>query len=128
MSKDYSTRNIIDYAYDDDGKALRDALYAQIHDRIAAKFEERKQELASTLVAQEAYMPAKESKKKKAMEAMKEHYGPGEVDVYKKKGYITHTSTMANEETGETVEVIRVHEYDRETGAIGQEVELPSAE
>ena len=53
MSKDYSTRNIIDYAYDDDGKALRDALYAEIHDRISAKFEERKQEIAGSLVASE---------------------------------------------------------------------------
>lgn len=48
---DYSTRNIIDFAYDDDGKAMRDALYAEIHDRVSAKFEVRKQELASTLVA-----------------------------------------------------------------------------
>jgi hypothetical protein len=50
---DYSTRNIIDYAYDDDGKAMRDALYAEIHDRVAGKFAERKQDLASTLVASE---------------------------------------------------------------------------
>ena len=50
---DYSTRNIIDYAYDDDGKALRDALYAEIHDRVSAKFEERKQQIASNLVASE---------------------------------------------------------------------------
>jgi len=122
MSKDYSTRNIIDYAYDDDGKALRDALYAEIHDRISAKFEDRKQQLASTLVAQESYMPAKEGKKKKAMAAMKEHYGPGEVEVFKKMGLIVHKTSMANEETGEMVEFVKIHEYDRETGAIGQEI------
>ena len=50
---DYSTRNIIDFAYDDDGKAFRDALYAEIHDRVADKFSERKVELAQSFLAPE---------------------------------------------------------------------------
>ena len=53
---DYSTRNIIDFAYDDDGKAFRDALYAEIHDRVAGKFSERKVELAQTFLAPEHQM------------------------------------------------------------------------
>jgi hypothetical protein len=50
---DYSTRNIIDYAYDDDGKAFRDALYSEIHDRVANQFQYRKQELAQSFLAPE---------------------------------------------------------------------------
>jgi len=50
---DYSTRNIIDYAYDDDGKSFRDALYAEIHDRVAGQFQARKQEIAQTFLAPE---------------------------------------------------------------------------
>jgi len=53
---DYSTRNIIDFAYDDDGKAFRDALYAEIHDRVAGQFQARKQELAQTFLAPEHQM------------------------------------------------------------------------
>ena len=50
---DYSTRNIIDYAYDDDGKSFRDALYAEIHDRVANQFQTRKQDLAQSFLAPE---------------------------------------------------------------------------
>ena len=57
---DYSTRNIIDFAYDDDGKAMRDALYADIHDRVAQKFQAMKQEIASGLINTEQTGPDEE--------------------------------------------------------------------
>jgi len=48
---DYSTRNIIDYAMDDDGVKFREALYSSIHDKVSDHIEAKKQEIASTLVA-----------------------------------------------------------------------------
>jgi len=50
---EYSTRNIIDFAYEDDGKAMRDALYANIHDRITAHLEDKKREIAQNLISKE---------------------------------------------------------------------------
>lgn len=69
---DYSTRNIIDYAYDDDGKAMRDALYAQIHDRVAQKFQMMKQEIASNLIAQEENDPEDEEYEEEDFEEVEE--------------------------------------------------------
>lgn len=90
---DYSTRNIIDYAYDDDGKAMRDALYAQIHDRVAAKFEERKQQIASTLVAGEQQFALQ----------------PESVQIYEKVGESHHVHTEGGKHIG-TVHHI-MHDY-----------------
>ena len=45
------TRQIIDYAQEDNGVAFRDALYAGIHDRVSAHIEAKKQENAQTLIA-----------------------------------------------------------------------------
>lgn len=47
-----NTRAIIDYAADDNGKEMRDALYANIHDRVTAHLENQKQEIAKTLIVQ----------------------------------------------------------------------------
>ena len=44
------TRKIIDYAYEDNGKEMRDALYSAIHDRVAAHFENKKEEIAKNLI------------------------------------------------------------------------------
>jgi hypothetical protein len=44
------TRNIIDYAYEDNGVEFRNALYSAIHDRVSAHIEARKQELAQNLI------------------------------------------------------------------------------
>jgi len=49
---DYSTRNIIDYAFDGDGTKFRDELYGSIHDRISAHIDAKKQEIARGLVGQ----------------------------------------------------------------------------
>ena len=48
---DYSTRNIIDYAMDDDGVKFREALYASIHDKVANHIEAAKQSVAHNLIA-----------------------------------------------------------------------------
>lgn len=45
------TRPIIDYAQDDNGVEFRNALYASIHDRVAAHIEAKKQELAHNLIS-----------------------------------------------------------------------------
>lgn len=49
---DYSTKNIIDYAMDDDGVKFREALYASIHDKVTTHIEQKKQEIAQKIVAQ----------------------------------------------------------------------------
>jgi hypothetical protein len=45
------TRPIIDYAQEDNGVEFRNALYASIHDRVAAHIEAKKQEIAQNLIA-----------------------------------------------------------------------------
>lgn len=45
-----NARAIIDYAAQDNGTAVRDALYAGIHDKITAHIEAKKQEVALNLI------------------------------------------------------------------------------
>jgi hypothetical protein len=47
------TRAIIDYAMNDDAKAMRDALYASIHDRVNAHIQAQKQEIAQSIFPEE---------------------------------------------------------------------------
>lgn len=47
------TKQIIDYAYQDNGVAFRDALYSSIHDKVTAHIEAKKQEIAQNLIAQQ---------------------------------------------------------------------------
>jgi hypothetical protein len=47
---DYSTRNIIDYAMDDNGIKFREALYASIHDKVSAHIEDKMKELSKNIV------------------------------------------------------------------------------
>jgi len=46
------TRQIIDYAFDDDGVNFRSALYAAIHDKVSAQIDNKKEEVAHTLITQ----------------------------------------------------------------------------
>jgi len=43
-------KNIIDYAMDDNGVEFRKALYADIHDKVTAHIEAKKQEIAHNLL------------------------------------------------------------------------------
>jgi hypothetical protein len=52
MMPDYSTRNIIDYAMDDNGVEFRNALYDNIHAKVSAHFELAKQEMAKNMLAE----------------------------------------------------------------------------
>jgi hypothetical protein len=47
------TRQIIDYAYEDNGKEMRDTLYSAIHDKVMAHIESHKQQVAQSLISQE---------------------------------------------------------------------------
>ena len=47
-----NTRAIVDFAYDENGKEFRDALYSAIHDRVSAHIDLKKQEIARNLIAQ----------------------------------------------------------------------------
>ena len=44
------TRTIIDYAYDDNAKEMRDAVYATIQDKVMAHLEVQKQRVAQNLI------------------------------------------------------------------------------
>jgi len=44
------TRNIIDYAYNDNGYEFRKELYSAIHDKVSAHIESKKQEIAQGLI------------------------------------------------------------------------------
>ena len=46
-----TTRNIIDFAADDNAAEMRNALYADIHDRVTNHLNSYKQEIAKTLIA-----------------------------------------------------------------------------
>jgi hypothetical protein len=48
-----TTRQIIDYAFDDNAKEMRDALYAEIHDRVTAQIQNKKIEIAQNLFPEE---------------------------------------------------------------------------
>lgn len=47
-----TTRAIIDYAYDENGAEMRNALYTAIQDKVMAHIDAKKQEIAQNLVAQ----------------------------------------------------------------------------
>ena len=73
-----NTRAIIDYAMDDNGKELRSALYADIHDRVLAHIEQKKIELSGGIMHNEEKecdyddMKSKMKKTKKKMKKLKE--------------------------------------------------------
>jgi hypothetical protein len=46
------TKQIIDYAAEDNAKDMRDALYAGIHDRVMQHIDAKKQEIAQNLFGQ----------------------------------------------------------------------------
>lgn len=48
-----NARAIVDYAYNDEGKEMRDALYASIYDRVSAHIDNRKVEIARNLIVPE---------------------------------------------------------------------------
>lgn len=48
-----TTRQIIDYAAQDNAKEMRDALYADIHDRVMNHLDAAKQAVAQNMFAQE---------------------------------------------------------------------------
>lgn len=58
-----SSRDLIDYATNDDAVNFRAALYAGIHDRVTAHIEAKKQEIAQGLLNTEEMMPKKKMKK-----------------------------------------------------------------
>ena len=48
------TRQIIDYAQEDNGVEFRNALYASIHDKVTAHIDAKKQEIAQNLISPQA--------------------------------------------------------------------------
>lgn len=46
------TKQLIDFAYQDNGVEFRNALYSSIHDKVTAHIEAKKQEVAQSLIGQ----------------------------------------------------------------------------
>ena len=53
-----NTRQIVDYAYEDEAKEVRDSLYSAIHDKVMSHIETKKQEIAQGLIGQPAALRA----------------------------------------------------------------------
>lgn len=47
------TKQLIDYAYQDNGVEFRNALYSAIHDRVTSHIEAKKQDVAQNLIGQQ---------------------------------------------------------------------------
>ena len=62
------TRQIIDFAQEDNGVEFRNALYANIHDRVAAHIETKKQEIAQNLIAPQAEVEQEEPQEQQETE------------------------------------------------------------
>ena len=62
------TRQIIDFAQEDNGVEFRNALYANIHDRVAAHIEAKKQEIAQNLIAPQAEVEQEEPQEQQETE------------------------------------------------------------
>jgi hypothetical protein len=62
------TRPIIDYAQEDNGVEFRNALYASIHDRVAAHIEAKKQEIAHNLIAPQEEVEQEDSQEQQDFE------------------------------------------------------------
>ncbi|NCA22323.1 MAG: hypothetical protein EBS86_14445 [Crocinitomicaceae bacterium] len=45
-----NTKAIVDYAYDDNAKEMRDALYSDIQNRVMAHLDAKKQEIAQNML------------------------------------------------------------------------------
>jgi len=65
------SRDLIDYAAQDDAVNFRAELYAAIHDRVTAHIEAKKQEIAQGLLNTEEMMPSKKMKKEEEKWHMK---------------------------------------------------------
>lgn len=55
-----TTRQIIDFAQDDNGVEFRNALYSAIHDKVTSHIETKKQEIAHSLVSPEQEFESEE--------------------------------------------------------------------
>lgn len=64
-----NTRQIVDYAIDDNAKEMREALYNSIYDRVATAFDSKKQEYAQSLLG----MPLATEEVEEFEEEKKEH-------------------------------------------------------
>lgn len=73
-----NTKAFIDYTMEDNGTSARDALYAEIHDRVMSHIEQKKMELAGGMLAREeksceySDMKEKIAKKEEKVEKLKE--------------------------------------------------------
>jgi|SanBayMetagenome_1026888.scaffolds.fasta_scaffold01378_6 hypothetical protein len=56
-----TTRQIIDFAQDDNGVEFRNALYSAIHDKVTDHIEAKKQEIAHSLIAPQQEMDQEDS-------------------------------------------------------------------
>jgi hypothetical protein len=83
------TRQIVDFAADDNAKDMRETLYNSIYDRVAAAFESKKQEIAQNLMG----MPIATEETESVEEEKEEHEDDDCKDAAKKE-VKKHEKTM----------------------------------
>ena len=106
-----ATRNLIDYAMDSNGVEFRNELYASIHDRVTAAIEAKKQEIAGSLIRQEAKEEkeedeegtAHEKAEKKMMKSLDKNGDGKHTMADHKKEEVEHVAEE-DEEKGENAE------------------------
>lgn len=96
-------RAIIDYSYNDEGKAVRDVLYSAIQDKVLAHIESHKQEVAKTLIVPEESENELEDDLEDDLELeMEEEYAELDEDVMT---HITLGKKVKNKEGGHDQDV-----------------------
>ena len=96
-----TTRDIIDYAANDNAVEFRKEMYAAIHDKVSAHIENRKQELAQGLVTQsessDDWEPEKEHTPAKSSDADKKHVEKYKAGMTKTNDKITAHSKKVSD-------------------------------
>ena len=96
-----STRDIIDYAANDNAVEFRNAMYTAIHDRVTAAIESKKQEIAQNLITQsesvDDWEAEKEHKPAKQSDADKKHVEKYKAGMTKTNDKITAHSKKVSD-------------------------------
>ncbi len=108
---------LIDYAMNDDAKSFRDQLYAEIQAKVLDKFEEKRQEVAHSLIAQEAKMNPMDPK---------EHSDEAEDKALVKK--MVKKNCLTKEETESLEEKKWIAGAIKHPGALHKELGVPEGE
>jgi len=113
------SRDLIDYAAQDDAVNFRAELYAAIHDRVTAHIEAKKQEIAQGLLNTEEMMPKKKMKKEEEKWHMKKEeekpkHGMSEEDELD-EGIIGNIKALGYRTAASGAHAMMMHNFNKST-------------